>query len=295
MDSAFERPSRWIAFFSLAVLLAPVISLSYSGGPLDGLTGAPPESTCIACHSAEPGDGAVTIIGAPTMYKTDSVYTIEVQLQDPGQQRWGFEITVIDEQGNGAGTFSITDAVNTRLSDSSASGREYVKHTSTGTRMGTPDGPVSWSFDWMAPTGNVGVIAFYVAGNAANGDGTFFGDFIYTASVSFDADMQSSVNTLAADDGLPHGFALDQNYPNPFNPQTIIKFSLAKRDDVRLDVYNLLGRKVRTLVEDQLAAGSYSSEWDGRDGNGAEVASGVYLYRLTTSAFSESKRMVLIK
>lgn len=295
MDSAFTRPSRWTVFFSLAVLAVPAISLSYSGGPPDGRTGAPGELTCFTCHSGGSGDGAVAILGAPAAYLIDSVYSIIVQLEDPGQQRWGFEITAVDEQGDGVGRFTITDAVNTRFSDSALSGREYVKHTSTGTRLGTPDGPVSWSFDWTAPSDDVGMVTFYVAGNAANGNGNTLGDFIYTESVSFEADLQSSVNIFAATDGLPHGFALDQNYPNPFNPRTTISFRLAKGDDVRLDVYDLLGRKVRTIVDDRLAAGSYLSEWDGRDGNGGEVASGVYLYRLTTSAFVESKQMVLVK
>ena len=84
---------------------------------------------------------------------------------------------------------------------------------------------------------------------------------------------------------LPDAFLLEQNYPNPFNPATRIAFALPQNADVSLGIYNLLGQEIRRLVHDNRAAGVHVVEWDGRNGSGAAVASGVYLYRLQAAGF----------
>jgi hypothetical protein len=94
---------------------------------------------------------------------------------------------------------------------------------------------------------------------------------------------------------LPEKPALDQNYPNPFNPSTEICFDIPKPSFVSLDIYDVLGRLVTTLIDEQLTAGSKRVRWDGRDDTGAEVASGVYFYRLKTGDHVEVKKMVLLK
>ena len=80
--------------------------------------------------------------------------------------------------------------------------------------------------------------------------------------------------------GLPGQFALEQNYPNPFNSATMIRFALPENEAVELEVFNLMGQKVATLVEGVHQAGTYAIRWDGRDDDGRQLASGVYLYRL---------------
>ncbi|MCD6249554.1 MAG: T9SS type A sorting domain-containing protein [candidate division Zixibacteria bacterium] len=94
---------------------------------------------------------------------------------------------------------------------------------------------------------------------------------------------------------LPTEFALGQNYPNPFNPTTMIEFDLPKSSAVRLEIYNITGQKVRTLVSGQLAVGRQSVEWDGRDTSGRRVSSGIYLYRLTAGEFVQTRKMLLLK
>lgn len=89
---------------------------------------------------------------------------------------------------------------------------------------------------------------------------------------------------------LPDGFALNQNYPNPFNPTTTISFSLAAASQARLEVYDMLGRRVSLMELGGLPAGDHSVEFDG-----AELASGVYFYRLVTEDHSLSKKMMLLK
>jgi hypothetical protein len=91
------------------------------------------------------------------------------------------------------------------------------------------------------------------------------------------------------------GYSLLQNYPNPFNPSTCVEFDLARTSQVKLEIYNILGSKVKTLVNDKLSVGHKSITWDGKDDQGKKVASGIYFYRLKTEEFSSTKRMLLLK
>jgi len=90
-------------------------------------------------------------------------------------------------------------------------------------------------------------------------------------------------------------YRLFQNYPNPFNPETAISYQLSALSDVELAVYNLLGQKIRILVQTRQSAGRYEVKWDGRDEAGREVSSGVYIYRLQVGDFMQSRKMVLIR
>ncbi len=90
-------------------------------------------------------------------------------------------------------------------------------------------------------------------------------------------------------------FALRPNYPNPFNPETIIRYQLARTTEVKLEIYNLVGQKLTTLVDKKLSSGAHSVTWHGLDALGRPVASGVYIYRLQTDSFVESKKMLLLR
>jgi hypothetical protein len=96
-------------------------------------------------------------------------------------------------------------------------------------------------------------------------------------------------------DVLPVSFELRQNFPNPFNPTTRIVFTQPKTALVRLELYNILGQKIRTLVDNQMSAGVHSVEWNGADDNGRAVASGIYFYRLKSDSFVSTRKMVLLK
>lgn len=94
---------------------------------------------------------------------------------------------------------------------------------------------------------------------------------------------------------VPSAYYIEQNYPNPFNPSTTIRFGIPEASNVRVDVYDLLGQHVATLLSTRLNAGLHSVIWNGKDASGKAVASGVYLYRLETDKFIDAKRMVLTK
>ena len=101
---------------------------------------------------------------------------------------------------------------------------------------------------------------------------------------------------LAAPTGgaLPARFALGPNYPNPFNPSTIIPYQLAASSHVRLEVFNLLGQRIATLVDGERPAGFHTATWHAVDGAGRAVAAGVYIYRMTVGEARQTGRMVLI-
>ena len=94
---------------------------------------------------------------------------------------------------------------------------------------------------------------------------------------------------------LPRTFLLMQNYPNPFNPVTTIQYTLNEHASVVLTVYDLMGRKVRTLVDTGQSPGQKTVQWDGRNTFGETVRSGIYVYRLSVDAHRESRKMLLIK
>ena len=93
---------------------------------------------------------------------------------------------------------------------------------------------------------------------------------------------------------VPQHFALGQNYPNPFNPSTIIPYELAEAAHVRLEIFNLLGQRLATLVDGTRPAGSHTAMWDATDAAGRAVGAGVYIYRMSSEGRSMSRRMVLV-
>ncbi len=113
---------------------------------------------------------------------------------------------------------------------------------------------------------------------------------IITEQVS--SDVNNEISTI-----FPGDFLLEQNYPNPFNPSTTIHYNIPFDSgvNVKLDVYNVLGQLLITLVDGTKKAGSFSVVWNGKDKHGLQVPPGVYIYRLTTDALSFTKKMVLTK
>ncbi|MCI0485921.1 MAG: hypothetical protein L0229_04895 [Blastocatellia bacterium] len=168
----------------IVVLFVAAIAYGFSSGPPSGHTGAPGDNgTCVVCHAPSagsgPGSGSIRIENVPQEYTLGQQYTINVVIQEPGRQVFGFQMTAIDDSGNRAGTFASLDS-NTRLNFSTGSGgRQYIQHTLAGTQSPVT-GSRTWQVRWTAPSSNVGRIRFFVAGNAANDDGTNGGDIIHT-------------------------------------------------------------------------------------------------------------------
>jgi hypothetical protein len=94
---------------------------------------------------------------------------------------------------------------------------------------------------------------------------------------------------------LPEVFALHNNYPNPFNPITNIRYDIPEVSDVRIDIYNLAGQRVRTLVSREHQPGRYRIKWNATNDFGSPVASGMYIYRIHAKDFVSVKKLLLMK
>jgi len=120
----------------------------------------------------------------------------------------------------------------------------------------------------------------------AGSDGTNIG----AAGVGCGATILEPTDTL-----IPLTFGLSQNYPNPFNTSTTIEFSLASKTRVKVEIFNILGQAVRTLLDEERPANVYSVTWDGVDNGGRSVATGIYFYRMRAGQFCQTKKMLLLK
>jgi hypothetical protein len=116
-----------------------------------------------------------------------------------------------------------------------------------------------------------------------------------TTTVFLRVDEYSDAGDWADNPNAPKSFALFQNQPNPFNPETKISYYLPRACQVSLSIYNVLGRRVKTLFDGHQEAGMQTLLWDGRDDDGEQLSSGIYFYRLQADNFHQTKKMTLVK
>ena len=150
--------------------------LLFTGGAPASKTGAPGETTCTSCHAGSTNDGtstsSISFSGANNEYETGQTYNMSLSISN-GSAKNGFQIVALDDNNSNAGTLVVTDPANT--TSVSGSGNTYINQSSSGTAQ------TSWSFDWTAPSSNVGNVTFYYAYNVTNSNGANSGDQIYVA------------------------------------------------------------------------------------------------------------------
>lgn len=127
-----------------------------------------------------------------------------------------------------------------------------------------------------------------VRGKSATGDYSY-----YSAIAKFS--VNGGVVSVDKPNEVPTAFALSQNYPNPFNPTTTIKFSLPEASFVSLKIFDILGREVKTLVSQEMTAGSHIVNWNGDNEAGGKLSSGTYIYSISAGKFNQAKKMTLLK
>lgn len=219
----------------LLALLGVPLAFGFSTGPPARRTAGPGDNplACTSCHAGtlNSGAGSVKIIlpNGP-VYTPGVKQRIQVQVSDPAQRRWGFQLSarLDSDQANGrAGDLAPSDSNTQIRCDSGNFGTckageiQFIEHTQAGTRNGTPNG-ATFEFDWTPPAAGAGTVIFFAAGNAANGDGTNGGDHIYTTNVRLDVAApppalpvtKYAVTNLVSDIA---GFAA-QTDPNLVNP-----------------------------------------------------------------------------
>ncbi len=280
-----RRDSWKLGDSPVGILLTAVLfsgagtAAAFSGGPNDGLTNAPGEGNCTACHGDFPlnsGTGSLSVGGFSGVYGAQTTYQIEVILADPDASRWGFELTILDVNNEFVGALASVDG-NTQVSTGGPFNRTYVKHTAAGTQFGqTEQG--TWLVDWTAPAVGTGDVTIYLAGNAANGNFSTSGDRIYATAVTL---TEVSATGVSAPEAIAR---LHPNFPNPFNPRTVVSFTLDEPATVELAVYDLRGLRVQTLYSGSAPTGTHSHVWEGMDELGRPLPSGVYLARLTDTS-----------
>ncbi|MEZ5357726.1 MAG: FG-GAP-like repeat-containing protein [Candidatus Zixiibacteriota bacterium] len=134
----------------------------------------------------------------------------------------------------------------------------------------------------------------------ADFDGDTYPDMAVTSYTTDEAAILFSRLSLIlsvddTDGAIPDEFSLEQNYPNPFNPATTIRFSLPQSSHVKVEIYNMLGQSVIVLADEFVTAGVKEVTWNGVSSSGEQVASGIYMYRITTDTFTDAKPMMLLK
>ena len=310
----------------LAMLLGGAsLAFALSTGPEPVRTGAfkvqnkAAESNCTNCHTGSPlnsPSGSLRILDVPATYFPGQIYPLRVQLQHtwdpmpPDPLRWGFQLQAVQAStGDSAGTWIMvpnappdTFKIVKASSISVYKNRRYIEHTRNPSDPVDPNGsthygelgPVEWHVQWKAPPGDSGKIYFFAAGNSANGDGVSIGsgDFIFTTAESTIG--SSNVDVPAHPSPLHLRSGLEPAYPNPMTKCTGISFTIAKGGMVDISIYDLEGRKVRTVFHEFREAGSHGSTWDGRAEDHSFVQNGVYLIRLSSPDGRKSSQKVVL-
>jgi len=156
------------------------------------------------------------------------------------------------------------------------------------------------TISWFFPKGVTGALQDLFGGAVVNQAMSNNGSYTVTnlavdklrVTITYN-NVMTAVRDAAA--STPVTFALLQNYPNPFNPETMIQFELPQASKVQLEIYNLVGEKVASLINGPQPAGRQTVRWNGRDDFGRDMASGVYFYRLSTGSHLQTRRMVLLR
>jgi hypothetical protein len=217
---------------SVTVLFLALVAYAKVTGPDAGYTGAPNDiGSCVACHDtfheANVGPGNVQILTLPAVYTPGQQYSISVRTQQGGRDKFGFQLTAVTQTGNRAGTFTPLDNSTQVNPSTGVGGRQYMEHTEQGTDASIVGSRI-WQLRWTAPASDVGTVTFYVAGNAANNDGTNQNDFIYT-------------NTALSDSPTSHVEAEFESQPGgqTLNPDNVFNISWTATGTSNIDNYEV--------------------------------------------------------
>jgi len=246
-------------------------SLAFSHANFTGYSGAPgSRGTCASsCHGSS--GGTIEISGFPSEYIPEQTYTITIShssgnsiKQFNGSCRLGVGSTNAGVLAAGANTATYNRSEETNGIHFSSSDHD------NGTLL------------WTAPAGGTGEVRLYIAGH----QGGFSGQ---NSALILVSDEQAT-NIHDELSGMPSHYSLRGNYPNPFNASTIIKYDLPVFSDVRIDIFDMLGRKVETWIDESQPAGYHQIVWDG-----SGQSSGVYFYKIQAGEYSQTRRMLLLK
>lgn len=226
-------------------------------------------------HKVDPVSGS-----SVWTYSTNGPITSTPAISDYGRIYFGNEsgeLIVLDQEGRKQWRFEGQGAI-----------RADILHIAGVTYVGTMDGNVFGFYDEGGRTRFVASKSIADDGQSLKPVwGTYMGNHRRTG---WAADVDAAVETSADKEEIPDAFFLSQNYPNPFNPVTLIEYSLPEQVPVRLEVFNMLGQRVKVLVDEQKAPGTHQARFDA-----TEFSSGIYIYRIQAGEYIRTRQMTLIK
>ncbi len=277
-----------LSFAAIVLIVSMSMDITSSNG-IAGRTGSPGESVCnqAGCHSGNPlNDAAGSLtLSAPTLtgfqYVLGQTYTINVTVARPGVNLFGFDFEALISSGASAGTLTITSATTTKILNITVGGnvRKNVVHKSGG---GASANTHTFSFDWTAPLTNVGNVTFYFSGNAANGNGTTSGDFIY----------KSSQVVTAAPLGINENNALNMSlsvFPNPASGSATISYVLDEPSKVTAKLISLTGQEVAEFYSEDQTAGKQEQ----RLALDPSISNGIYLISVEANGQKSFKKLII--
>jgi hypothetical protein len=198
---------------------------------------------------------------------------------------------VQDYDGNGVkdiwvgGTPPTHDRNTVRLIDPST-GNQLAHFEEIGTQFG----PLG-----LADVDRDGKLELLIERNVSINSGGWSGGDYASISIQVYSTNLSVTSVSNSSQATPNQFQLEQNYPNPFNPSTRIQYRLSERANVQIQIYNLAGQLVKTLLDETKEPGSYSLDWDGKTDNGYRAGSGTYFYRVQLAGHAQTKKMLILR
>lgn len=254
-----------------------------------GATGSPSEGACnqSGCHTGNPLNdpaGSITL-SAPTLtgfqYNLGQTYTISITVARTGVNLFGFAFEALTSAGANAGNIVITDAVTTTTKSLTIAGnsRKSATHKLNG---GATANTHTFTFNWTAPTTNVGNVTFYYAGNAANGNNLTSGDFIYKAS------QVVTPFPLGINENVSPTYSLSV-FPNPAKDEATISYVLPENAKVTAKLISITGQEVAEFYSEEQFAGKQEQKLD----ISQSIATGIYVVSLEVNGNRTYKKLII--
>ncbi len=277
----------------LAALFAAtglIIKSSYSKDDgIAGRTTAPSELTCLpSCHTGNTLNavGGSFTVTCPTMpgwaYTPGQTYPLEITVSRTGINLYGFALEALTATGTNAGSFIHVNPTETWTRAATINGvsRNAATHKKNG---GIGTGTKTFLIDWVAPTTNAGPVTFYACGNAANGNGSSSGDFIYT--------LMQPLTVSTAGIGSPDEVLTGVNiFPNPVAAVFNVSLNIVEKEPVKIEVYNLAGQYQELLLNKVEQPGKHSYTFDIEN----RYATGLYLIKIASGNKVTYKKVFFI-
>lgn len=261
----------------VTIVMFVFTAIGYAHTTYTGYSGAPGSkgSCASSCHGTS--GGTIEISGFPSEYVPGQTYSVSISHNGGTSIRQFNGSCRIGTGSENAGTIEA----GTNTATYNTSGETNGIHLSSSSLN-------SATFSWTAPSDGTGDVTLYIAGHQGSSSGA-----------NTELTMVSlEIATAVGEDGsqaIPDEYKLNDNFPNPFNPTTSIEFDLPRNSHVTIEIFNLLGRKVTQLADEEYPAGSHRVIWNGMSSDGQMVSTGIYFYRIVAGDFIDTKKMLLLK